>query len=219
MADFDSLDAVRTFADQVLELDQQVDVLVNNAAVGFGAPGAPREITADGFERRWAVNYLAPVGLTAAIGPVLKPGARIVMVGSVGQELVDLGDLDMKQGYDGVLAYRRSKLALAAHCIDQAERVDPDRARYLCIHPASLMPTRMIRESGVTPLSSVDEGREALVYAVTDPRIDSLPTGSFVIGTRPGRPHDQALDAEFRAKLRHITESQLHRFGLRVALR
>src|SRR5438105_14386448 len=37
-----------------------VDVVIANAGVGFGADRARREVSRDGFELRFAINYLAP---------------------------------------------------------------------------------------------------------------------------------------------------------------
>jgi len=103
-------------------------VLVNNAAVGFGAPGEGRQVSADGHELRFAVNYLAPVLLTRLLVPLMTASApsRIVNVGSLGQVAFDPADAEFEDGYNGVEAYRRSKLALAAFTFDLAEELrDP----------------------------------------------------------------------------------------------
>src|SRR3954467_15494545 len=57
LADFASLDEVRAMASEVGELD----VLVNNAGIGTGKPEkTTRQESRDGYELRFAVNYLAP---------------------------------------------------------------------------------------------------------------------------------------------------------------
>src|SRR5690242_6390364 len=63
-ADFFSLDEVRDLADELLEEDR-IEVLVNNAGIGTVHPGdGERDESADGYELRFAVNYLAPFLLT-----------------------------------------------------------------------------------------------------------------------------------------------------------
>src|ERR671931_2567024 len=57
-ADFASLDEVRRLARDVTAAHDRIDVLINNAGIGFGAPGSKREISRDGYELRFAVNYL-----------------------------------------------------------------------------------------------------------------------------------------------------------------
>src|SRR6476661_10290319 len=59
LADLASLREVDQLAEQVRRRTDRLDVLINNAGVGFGAPGAPRQVSADGVELRFAVNYLA----------------------------------------------------------------------------------------------------------------------------------------------------------------
>lgn len=63
-ADFSSLDAVRRLADEIQADQERLDVLVNNAGIGAGSRRARREDSADGYELRFAVNYLAPFLLT-----------------------------------------------------------------------------------------------------------------------------------------------------------
>ena len=58
-ADLAGLAEVDRLADTVLERYDALHVLVNNAGVGFGAPGGGRETSADGIELRFAVNHLA----------------------------------------------------------------------------------------------------------------------------------------------------------------
>src|SRR5215211_4740602 len=58
VADLASLADTRRLAGEVAA-QGDLTVLVNNAGVGFGAPDAPKETSADGHELRWAVNYLA----------------------------------------------------------------------------------------------------------------------------------------------------------------
>jgi len=78
-----------------LKSDQSITLLVNNAGVGSGASGASgarRETSADGFELRFAVNYLAGFLLTHLLLPNLKAAApaRIVNVASLGQRAAEL---------------------------------------------------------------------------------------------------------------------------------
>jgi len=49
----------------------RLDVLVNNAGIGFGAPRDGRQVSGDRHELRFAVNYLAPVLLTRLLVPAL----------------------------------------------------------------------------------------------------------------------------------------------------
>ncbi len=67
---------------------ERLDVLVNNAGIGSGGGSAPRALSRDGIELRFAVNYLAPFVLTRALLTLLERSApaRIVNVSSAGQQ-------------------------------------------------------------------------------------------------------------------------------------
>jgi NAD(P)-dependent dehydrogenase (short-subunit alcohol dehydrogenase family) len=211
VADLASLADVRRLAAEVAALGP-LDVLVNNAGVGFGRPGAPRELSKDGHELRWAVNYLAPVLLARELLPALRAAApaRIVNVGSLGQVPIDFDDLEMERRYDGVDAYRRAKLALAAFTFDLADEQSESGSgvTVTCLHPATFMDTAMVNEYGAAPLSTVDEGGEATLALVTGPQ-HATTNGEFFDGRNPARANPAAYDPEVRRRLREVTDSAL----------
>jgi NAD(P)-dependent dehydrogenase (short-subunit alcohol dehydrogenase family) len=207
VADLASLDDVRRLAAEVKAATDRLDVLVNNAGVGFGAPGAPRELSRDGHELRFAVNYLAPVLLTRELVPLLRASApaRVVNVGSVGQQDVDLDDLRFDHGYDGVDAYRRAKLALAAWTFDLAAELADGGVTANVLHPATLMPTGMVAEARRGSIDSVEDGARATLRLIADPALDGV-TGGYFDHERPARAEPQAYDPAFRAALREATD-------------
>ncbi len=112
-ADLSGLDEVRKLACEVERDTERLDLLSNNAAIRLGRPGAGREESADGYELTFAVNYLAPFLLTNLLLALLRRSApaRIVNVASAGQLPIDFDDVMLERHYDGVRAYRQSKLA------------------------------------------------------------------------------------------------------------
>jgi len=206
VADLASLAECRRLADDVAGR-ADLTVLVNNAGVGFGAPDEGRQLSRDGYELRWAVNYLAPVVITRTLLPTLQANApaRVVNVGSGGQHPIDFTDLGSKRDYDGTVAYRRAKLALAAWSFDLAEQLADDRVAVNCIHPATFMDTAMVHEAGVTPISNVEDGGRAVLRLILEP----TGTGEFYDGTSPSRAHPDAYDPAVRATLRAVTDDAL----------
>jgi NAD(P)-dependent dehydrogenase (short-subunit alcohol dehydrogenase family) len=207
VADFASLADVRALADQVRADNDRLDVLVNNAGVGFGGRDAGRQVSKDGYELRFAVNYLAPVLLTRLLLPLLRESApsRVVNVASIGQEPLDLGDLQLNRDYDGSVAYRRSKLALVAYGFDLAEELRGDGIAVNSLHPATFMDTGMVREAGVEPLSTVQEGADATLRLITE----DVGSGHFFNGTREAVANPQAYDPAVRRQLREVTDQIL----------
>ena len=203
VADLASLAEVRTLGARVAEAHPELDVLINNAGVGGGPPGSGRELSADGHELRLAVNYLAPVTLTRALLPVLRANrpARIVNVGSAGQEPLDFADPELTHGYSGVSAYCRSKFALAAHTFALAEELSGTGVSVNVLHPATYMDTAMVREGGITPWNSVADGAPGVLALATR----ETGSGGYFDGTRPARAHEAAYDPEVRRRLETVT--------------
>ncbi len=210
VADLASLGDVRELATRVRAEVPRLDVLVNNAGVGFGAPDEGRQVSDDGHELRFAVNYLAPVLLTRLLLPLLTASApaRVVNVGSIGQVPFDPADAEFEHGYNGVDAYRRSKLALAAFTFGLAGELEPAQVTVNCLHPATLMPTAMVSRAGIAPVSTVEQGVAATMRLITDPALGGV-TGQFFDGLRTARARPEAYNPDFRAQLGKVTDRML----------
>jgi NAD(P)-dependent dehydrogenase (short-subunit alcohol dehydrogenase family) len=199
--DLASLSAVRALADQVPD---RLDVLVNNAGIGFGGG---REESADGYELRFAVNYLAGFVLASLLRDrlVASAPARIVNVASAGQQAIDFDDVMLERGYDGARAYRQSKLAQIMHAFDLAEELAGSGVTATALHPATFMDTKMVIDAGGTPASTVQEGLEATWRLVADPSVEGV-TGAYFNGTREVRADAQAYDLDARRRLRELSQ-------------
>jgi NAD(P)-dependent dehydrogenase (short-subunit alcohol dehydrogenase family) len=214
LADLASLEQVRDLADQVLARHDAITLLVNNAGIGAGKPPyRKRQLSADGHELRFAVNYLAPALLARRLVPALERAvpARIVNVGSVGQTPVDFADLRMDSHYTGAEAYYRSKFALAAFTFDLAEELDGSGITVNCVHPASLMNTHMVRESMIPPMSTVGSGVRAVMNLATEP-VGGTVTGRYFDGANEARAHQGTYDPVIRTRLRTDTAELLAPF-------
>ena len=71
ICDLSSLNSIRQFTKEFTDKYDGLNVLINNAGAVFNN----RQITADGFERTLAVNYLGPFLLTHELLPLLKSSA------------------------------------------------------------------------------------------------------------------------------------------------
>jgi len=175
-----------------------LDVLVNNAGVGFGRDRKQRELSADGFELRFAVNFLAPFVLTESLLAFGAPRRAVVNVASAGQALPDHNDLMSERGYDGVLAYRRSKLALIA---DTFERASRDRLRsYVALHPGTFLATKMVLEAGIPAQGSAQSGADAVISVIE--RALGGETGIYFDTDRTSEPDAWASSQEQQTWLR-----------------
>jgi NAD(P)-dependent dehydrogenase (short-subunit alcohol dehydrogenase family) len=202
VAELSSLADVRALGMRVAEAHPGLDVLVNNAGVGYGEPGAGREASTDGHELRLAVNCLAPMELTRCLLPTLRANApaRIVNVGSAGQEPVDLDDIEYTAGYVGKEAYRRSKFALTVYTFALAGELAGSGVSVNVLHPAPYLDTCPVRESAVTARSTIEDGATAVLALVTtDAGLDH--NGAYFSGTSESRARPEAYDAEYTQRL------------------
>ena len=202
-ADLASLAEVRAFGEAILRDYDRLDILINNAGIGSRVP-AERELSADGHELRFAVNYLSHFLLTRMLLPRLKASApsRIINVASIGQAPIDFDDVMIERDYSGSRAYGQSKLAQIMFTIDLARELQGTGVSVYALHPATYMDTHMVRSAGIEPRSTVAEGADAVMNLVTSPDLES---GQFFNGLRPGRANAQAYDEAARTRLRELS--------------
>jgi NAD(P)-dependent dehydrogenase (short-subunit alcohol dehydrogenase family) len=159
-------------------------------------------LSADGYELRFAVNYLAPFLLTQLLLPGLRKSApaRIVNVSSAGQHPIDFNDVMLENDFDGMRAYCQSKLALIMFTIDLAAQVKPDQITVNCLHPGTYLDTNMVRRAGVTPWGEPQSGADAEVFLAVSSDVEDI-TGKYFNVKTEARANAQAYDATARKTL------------------
>jgi NAD(P)-dependent dehydrogenase (short-subunit alcohol dehydrogenase family) len=203
-ADLSSLAEVRRLAAEVRRATDRLELLINNA--GIGTAGKGRQTSADGHELVFAVNYLAGFLLTYELLPMLKASApaRIVNVSSAGQQAIDFSDVMLTRQYSGMAAYCQSKLAQILFTVDLAEELKGSGIIVNALHPSTYMNTTMVRRAGVTPMSKVETGAEAILQLAVSPKIEGK-SGLYFNVMNEARANAQAYDAEARRKLRALS--------------
>ncbi len=207
-ADLASLEQVRQLAQRVIDENERLDGLINNAGIGTAEPGnGERMESEDGYELRFAVNYLAGFLLTHLLEPLIvrSAPARIVNVSSAGQSSIDFDDVMLEGRYDGLQAYCQSKLAQVMFTIDLAEQLRDEGVTVNCLHPSTYMPTKIVRAAGVNPASSLEDGVRPTVRLIADPELD-LTTGQYFDREHESAAHSQAYDEDARRQLKELSE-------------
>jgi NAD(P)-dependent dehydrogenase (short-subunit alcohol dehydrogenase family) len=204
-ADLASLADVRALAAAVTAKHRHLDVLVNNAGIALGGP---RQLSHDGQELHFQVNYVAPFLLTELLLPIIKAAApsRIVNVSSLGQAPIDFDDPMIEHGYETMRAYCQSKLAQIGFTIDLAAKLTGSGVTVTALHPGTYMNTNMVIKSGIKPLTPVEEGVEATVRLIASDAVEGE-TGVFYNQQAQARAHDQAYDAAARKRLWDLSET------------
>jgi NAD(P)-dependent dehydrogenase (short-subunit alcohol dehydrogenase family) len=199
-ADLASLAEVRALADALKRDYKRIDVLVNNAGVLLQG----RQVSKDGHELHFAVNYLAGFLLTRSLLPTLTASApsRIVNVSSIAQSPIDFTDVMLERPGRASQGYGQSKLAQVLFTVDLAAELKGKNVTVTALHPATMMDTSMVKQSGMQARSTVDEGATAVMQQITG----GVESGQYYNGLQAARPNAQAFDDGARAQLRALSQ-------------
>ncbi|MGQ7296165.1 SDR family oxidoreductase [Quadrisphaera sp. KR29] len=120
--DLGSLASVAALGEQLRAEGSPVHLLIGNAGV---MTPPTRQTTADGHELQLGTNHLGHVALVAHLLPLLRAGrARVVSQISVAaaRGSVHWDDVDWERSYDGMAAYRSSKIAYGLFALELDRR-------------------------------------------------------------------------------------------------
>jgi NAD(P)-dependent dehydrogenase (short-subunit alcohol dehydrogenase family) len=178
--DLADLSSVRAFAEG---LDDEVDVLVNNA----GVMAVPEGRTVDGFERHVGTNHLGPFALTGLV--VDRVRDRVVTVSS-GLHVLGRIHADLnweRRRYQRWLAYAQSKLANLLFAYELQRRLSAAGHRTVSVaaHPGVAATEGQRRDRSLLGkllaggrAQSPQMGALPLLYAATAPGL----TGGTCVG-------------------------------------
>lgn len=204
-ADFSSMQAVREFADTIAADTPKLDLLVNNAGIGFN--DGERRTSPDGYELQFAVNYLAGWILVHKLRPALKAAApsRIINVSSGSSSPIDFDDVMLEEPGAAARGYGQSKQAQATMTKALAASFLADGIVMISLHPATLMDTTMVKGIGIPPRTTVQDGVDHVMGLARSP---TLQAGAFYLEKGEAREtmDPQGQDPEAQAKLLALSE-------------
>lgn len=120
--DLSSLASVAALGERLRAGGEPIHVLVNNAGV---MTPPERQSTQDGFELQFGTNHLGHFALTGALLPLLRAGkARVTSQASIAARSgsINWEDLNFDRSYDGMKAYRQSKIAVGLFALELSRR-------------------------------------------------------------------------------------------------
>lgn len=215
VADLSSMAEVRRLADELLARLSVIDVLVNNV----GGYWRTRHVSADGLERTFALNHVAPFLLTALLLDRLKASAsaRVVTVSSNMHALgkMDFDDLQGERSYSGGRAYNQSKLANLLFTYELARRLEGSSVTATALHPGVVRtsfgaedPARLqhVLLPVMRPfMKSPARGAATSIHAASAPELETV-TGQYFANGKlkrsSTRSHDEvAADRLWRASV------------------
>jgi NAD(P)-dependent dehydrogenase (short-subunit alcohol dehydrogenase family) len=215
LADLATAAGVETVVTALAARGEPVDVLLNNA----GAIYPVREQTADGIERTFALNHLAPYRLTIGIAPLLRAAkaARVITVASEAHRFAgtDLEDWQSERAYSPMVVYGRSKLANILFTAELARRLEGSGIATSCFHPGVVKTefaggTRgllaMVFALARPFMRSPERGAATGVYLASSPDVAGT-SGLYYVDERPRTPSPAALDHRLAESLWETSEA------------
>jgi NAD(P)-dependent dehydrogenase (short-subunit alcohol dehydrogenase family) len=175
LADFIS---IKEFASNFLEKYQQLDVLINNAALLM----SPHQRTVQGFEMSFGVNHLGHFLLTGLLLPLLlkTPNSRIVNVSSSAHRFgnIHFEDINLEKKYGNMKAYGQSKLANLVFTYELQRQLSAAGKTTQCMasHPGfartHVPNSRFLRFFNKLLSQSAEMGALPTLYAAVDPNAE-----------------------------------------------
>ena len=214
VADLSSQAQVRRLTGEVLQSLPRIDVLVNNVG-GFWNT---RHVTADGLERTFALNHLAPFLLTSLLLDRLKHSApaRVVTVSSNVQAIgrIDFDDLQGERSYSGARAYNQSKLANVLFTYELARRLQGTTVTANALHPGVVRTSFGAEDPrGVqrlfTPImrpfmKAPAQGAATSIHLASAPDLEQV-TGRYFANSKPRRSSKRSYDQAAAARLWQVS--------------
>ena len=143
VADLSRMADVEALATAVAEKHDRLDVLINNA----GVFKTPDPFTQDGLDVRFAVNTIAPYGLTKRLLPLMASSGRVINLSSAAQAPVDPEALVGRVKLSDGMAYAQSKLAITMWSRSMALSLKDDGPAIIAVNPGSMLGSKMVQQA------------------------------------------------------------------------
>jgi NAD(P)-dependent dehydrogenase (short-subunit alcohol dehydrogenase family) len=214
VADLSIQSQVRRLAEEALQRLSRIDVLVNNV----GGHWSTRHVTADGLERTFALNHLAPFLLTNLLLDRLQHSApaRVVTVSSNAhaQGRIDFDDLQGERSYSGARAYSQSKLANVLFTYELARRLPATSVTANALHPGVTRTSFGAEDPGgvqrlLVPLmrpfmKAPAQGAATSIHLASAPDLEQV-TGRYFANSKPKRSSKRSYDEAAAARLWRVS--------------
>ena len=192
-ADLSSMAEVRRLAALLVSAHPHLDVLINNAGTIFGR----RELTAEGYERTFALDHLSPFLLTNLLLTPLKATApsRIITVSSSAHATgsIHFNDLMLERGYSAFKAYGQAKLANLLFTYELARRLVGTGITANCVHPGAVRTHFGDEANGLLHIGLVvvrpfeispKQGAQTPIYLASSAEVANV-SGKYFVRRRP----------------------------------
>lgn len=217
LCDLSSQAEIRETAEEFRQQFSSLDILINNAGIFLGNE---RQETAEGFEKTFATNHLAPFSLSLLLlAPLMQSReGRIINVSSEMHRYArfDMQDLQLEHhSYSGMNAYAISKLCNIWFTRKLAQDCRHSNLTVNCLHPGFVASNfgrksdflsrafiKLSRPFAVSP----EKGAETSLYLAVNDNISHI-TGKYFKNKKPVSPSKDALNDDYAREMWEQSEA------------
>ncbi|KAH6926873.1 hypothetical protein HPB50_022642 [Hyalomma asiaticum] len=214
--DLCSFKSIREFADDIINSEERLDVLINNAGI---VPFPDRVETVDGFEQTLQTNHLGPFLLTNLLLGKLKASApsRVITLSSLLHHFgrIDPARLDYAEYRVPMQVYSDTKLANVLFTKELARRLLGTGVTANVLHPGAVQTdinstyigfmniamNALFYFFGKTP----KEGAQTSIYLTVADEVAKV-TGQYFMDCRLALPSKYAEDPTLARRLWEVSE-------------
>ena len=217
VCDFTQLKQVEKVSKLIEKAYTRLDVLINNAGVWE----MKKQMTQDGFEKTWQVNYLAPFVLTENLMPLLLDTAKV----SGDVRIINLASEAHRhpsKKSDGFTSfslqgtYGATKMANVLHTFKLARALDGSRITVNCVHPGVVQSglwrkfprllNWVLKRFMITP----EEGAKTVLLLATINRL--VATGKYFAESKIKEPSESVKNVTLQDQFYTFTKKKLAAF-------
>jgi len=190
---------------------QNLHILINNAGIVL----SKRQLSVDGIEMNFAVNYLAPFLLSNLLIDVLKMSApsRIINVSSEVHKrgTLDFDDIQVEnKKYGAFKVYGVSKLALTLFTYELSKKLEGTGVTVNAVHPGVFRSNlgrdlpAISRGFQKTFFKSPRKGAITSIYLASSPDVEGI-TGKYFVKKQPKKSSNESYNEEYAKRLWEIS--------------
>lgn len=214
VADLSFLQEVRRLVAEFQQKYSHLHILINNAGGAYGS----REVTSEGLEATFVVNYLAPFLLTELLVETLKASApaRIINVSSMAHSRdIAFDNLQGEKHYATMSNYGQAKLALILFTYELARRLEGTGVTVNTLHPGLVASNFNGGTKGIFHFLagiayffagiSVEKGAQTTLYLATSPQVEGV-TGKYFVNKQEKKTARRSYDQALGQRLWQVSE-------------
>ena len=208
--DLASFQSIKDFCKEFKTKYSKLHVLINNAGIW----DYTRRESKDGIENIFATNILAPFLMTNLLLDILKKSilSRIINVTSgMHYGTINFDDIEFKNNFSGVKAYKQSKLGIILYTRLLAKKLEGTNVTVNSVHPG-VNKTNLGRDAGAFSRAifkfigkDPKKGAETSIYLASSSEVQNI-TGEYFAKKQIHKSSKESYDLDLAQRLWDLSE-------------